>query len=193
MKRPGPIVYLFGNPLSLVVLAIAAIYFIYEWWASQGSPIVAFLAFLAAGYGAGASEQLRKYHDWKREWEAMEGRRPGDSLFARVMAHPATRALVIVPIWCVFAYLVLTGGNEPTMRLAAGLFWLATLVMVVAVIVRLVRRRRPRKPTMRDVPVTVCVSVPHRSPTPSEARAALPAYCQRLLDDHARQNAPTMR
>jgi CHASE2 domain-containing sensor protein len=182
MKRPSIPVRLFGNPLSAIALLLAACYFIYEWWTGQGSPAAAFIAFFAAGYGMSASERLQKYYDWKREWEAMEGKRPGRNA-ARYF--PALRAVTALAVWGFFAYIVITQGDQPEMRVGAALFWLATLVVFGAGVVTLIQRwrRRVRPRIMRDVPVTLCVPIPHRSPASTQAMAALPEYCRILFDN----------
>jgi hypothetical protein len=187
MKRPGPIVWLFGNPASVILLVIAAIYFIYQWSSNHGAGAAALIAFIAAGYGAGASDQLLKYQQWKREWAAMEGKASG-AAFAKL--YPVVRVVFASAVWCLFGYLALQPSSDPAMHVAVALFWLATLVMIVGGIANLIRRRKPRKQTIRDVPVTVCLSVPHRSPTLAQAFAALPNYCRPLFADRANQRAP---
>lgn len=185
MKRPSVITYLFGNLVSVLALAGAAIYFIYQWWTNHGSATAAVVALLVASYATSNSERLQKYYQWKREWDAMEGRAPGAG-FARLYAHPAFRLLIGGPIWCAFAYFAIQPAKDPAMQVAAGLFWFATLIMIVGWIAILLRRRKSRRPKFRDVPVTLCVSVPRQSPALAQAFAALPAYCHPLFADRAR-------
>jgi hypothetical protein len=187
MKRPGPLVWLFGNPLTVIALVIAAMYFIYQWWSNQGSPVAALIAFLVAGYSAGASDQILKYQQWKREWDAMEGRASGPGI-ARF--YPALRIVFGLSVWCVFAFFALQPSNDPAMHVASGLFWIATLIMIGGGIVRQFRRRKPAKQTVRDVPVTLCVPVSRNSPTVAQAFAALPDYCHPLF---SHQSAPAPR
>jgi hypothetical protein len=190
MKRPGFLTYLFGNPASALALLLAAVYFIYEWWSASGSPAVAFIAFLAAGYAMGASDKLQKYQSWKREWDAMEGKRPAQS-FARF--YPALRITVGLAVWCFFAYLALAQDAQPGAQLGPDLFWLATAVIIGTGVFRWFRRRRGARPAAtRDVPVTICIPVPHQSPTSAQAFAALPEYCRTpIVHATSRDHPPT--
>jgi hypothetical protein len=180
MKRPSGFTYVVGNPVSVIALALGAAYLAYQWW-NGGSPAIALAAFIAAAYAMGANSRLQKYNDWKREWEAMEGKRPSQRTARRVLNSVAVRVAIGLPLWCAFAYLALTSGNDPTMRAARALFLLATLVMAVGFAYRLMRRRRPRANASRDVPVTLCVAPPRQSPDLAQAYAALPVYCRAIL------------
>ncbi len=180
MRRPSGFTYVIGNPLSVIALALGAAYFAYQWW-SGGSPAIALAAFLAAAYAAGASGRLQKYNDWKREWDAMGGKRPAERTARRVWNSVAVRVVIGLPLWCVFAYLALTGGNATEMRVARALFWLATLVMLIGLTYRLARRRKSRAIASRDVAVTLCVPPPRQSPDLNQAYASLPTYCRTLL------------
>jgi hypothetical protein len=179
MKRPGFLTYLFGNPLSAFALLLAMIYFVYEWWSAAGSGGLAFIAFLAAGYAMGASDKLQKYQQWKREWDAMEGKRARQSL---AHFYPALRIIVGLAVWCFFAYLALAQTAQPGMQLGADLFWLATLVIIGAgVFWWLWRRRGSRPAAVRDVPVTQCLPLPGQSTTPTPVFDALPKYCLQVI------------
>ncbi|MBS0473090.1 MAG: hypothetical protein JSR60_18615 [Proteobacteria bacterium] len=72
MRKPAPVTYFFGNPVVVIGLIIATIYFAYQWWANSWSPLTPLLALLAASYGTKASDEISKYNRWKREWEALE-------------------------------------------------------------------------------------------------------------------------
>jgi hypothetical protein len=37
MKKPGPLVYLFGNPLALLAAFGATLFFGYRWWSEDAS------------------------------------------------------------------------------------------------------------------------------------------------------------
>jgi hypothetical protein len=181
MKRPSYIAYLFGNPLSMIALLIAAGYFVYEWWRGQGSPAVALVAFVAAGYSVTTSERIQKYNQWQREWRAMAGE-PPEGGFSRLLARIPFRLVLGLSAWAVWGYFVATMGGEPGMQIPVALFWLVTLVMAVGGIYQLFRRVRPRRRASQDVPVTLCVGMPSQSPTPAQASAMLPTYCRALVE-----------
>jgi uncharacterized membrane protein YedE/YeeE len=172
---------LFGNPLSLLVAAGGAIYFAYQWWTGRTSLTVVVIAVLAAGYAMGAGERLQKYHEWKREWEAMEGKAPGHRY--RWLRTPMRGLHIVLGLgaWAGTAYFLLTHADQPRMALPAGLFGIATLVMIFAAVYRLVQRWRARPKPYREVPVTLCVRLPRRSPTVAEALDALPEHCFRIF------------
>jgi Flp pilus assembly protein TadB len=179
MKRPAPIVYLFGNPLSVVALVIAALYLAYAWWAAQGSGALAFIALLVASYSFKASDQLSKYNHWNREWNAMEGRASGARGGGTKVSN--LRALIgIVALGAAFIF-VLNSANTPGMRVAAVLIGLALAVAVVGTVMR--ARRKSTKPLQaaRDVAVTVCLPPMKAAPTLAQARAAVPGYCKPLF------------
>jgi hypothetical protein len=181
MKRPAAVSYVFGNPVSIIVLATATAYFTYQWWSNAGSGALALTLFLATSYAFGASDRLQKYNQWKREWDAMEGRAPSIT-FSRLYAHPVVRVLIGIALWCGGIYLIANAGNGPLGQFSAGLFGLATFAVIITGVVRLFRRSKPHKPIVRDMSVMICVSMPNQSPTLDQARASLPKYCLKVLD-----------
>jgi hypothetical protein len=179
MKRPGALTYVLGNPLAVIVLCSAGGYFVYEWWTAHGSGALALVVFVVAGYGVNASEQLSKYRQWQREWNAMEGRPPAS--FASSRSARTARLVVALVLWAGWGYFAITQSHDPGMQVPAVLFWLLTIVVAVAGVVRFLRSRK--QPPMRatDLPVGLCLQVPGRSPAVGEAMAALPRYCSALL------------
>ncbi len=182
MRRPGALVFLFGNPLIAFALLCAGCYCGYAWWTGQMQTLPAFVVILAACYAFRASDQYQAYRDWKREWDAMEGRVPSRRL-ARVFRRGGPLHIVAaVCAWCVCAALILAKQDQPFWQIPADSFWLATALMILVALYRAVRNWRVRSPAkIEDVPVTVCLSVPRRSPAASQLFGALPAYCARLL------------
>lgn len=178
MKRPGAIVYLFGNPFSGLALFGATIFFGYRWWIGEASPYLAFGFFFATAYASKASDQLNSYRLWKREWNAMGGSAALDRLFAR--AH-SLRMVVGFALWGAFAYGVYLVSADPAARIPVALFVLGTAILVTSGIYRLVKRRRSHAKPFRDVPVAVCLPVPQHSSTIGQAFSALPAYCMQTL------------
>lgn len=65
-------VYLFGNPLSVIGLLGVLVFFAYAWWRGGVSLWAPFLTLLAFSYAMGASDKLAKYNRWKREWKALK-------------------------------------------------------------------------------------------------------------------------
>jgi len=180
MNRPGFLTWLIGNPLSLAALWLFTAFLAYAWYAWQAPvlfPIVVGVIALAA---INASEHLGEYRQWKREWDSMGG--DGPSLTRALVRSRGVRVVIGGAVWCAMAYGALVAGKQPETQAAAGLFWLGTLGLIVVSIYRLIRRRRarPKPQEIRDVPVTLCLAVPQRSPEPREAYAALPEYCRFL-------------
>jgi hypothetical protein len=184
MKRPGEIVFVFGNPLALAVLVGGTLYLTYQWWTGQGAPGFAFMAFLAMSYSASCNNELRKYKEWKQDWEAMEGKVPRRATFAWT---PAMRFVIGVPLWCILAYVVSTvpQDHDPIGTLAAAAFWLATAFMIVVLIyrgVRALRKPRARSAGKAFSPcVAVCILPPRSSPPLMDAYQQLPDYCRMVL------------
>jgi hypothetical protein len=191
MRRPGPLVFLFGNPLSAFALLCAACYCGYAWWTGQMQTLPALVVVLAACYAFRASDQYRSYRDWKREWDAMEGRVPSQRL-ARVFRRGGPLHIIAaLCAWAVCAVLILAKQDQPFWRLPVATFWLATALMIVVAIYRAVKRSRARRaPKIEDVPVTVCLRVPRRSPAAEKSFAMLPAYCVALIPGRAKSSAP---
>ena len=182
MKRPGPLAYLFGNPLTLLASLGATAFFGYEWWSANASPLPAIIAFLIFCQTMRATDQLQKYNDWKREWEAVEGK-PRTATTGLNMKSPLVRILIGVPAWAVGLYLVTTLGDDAPSQIAKACFWLGTALGIGGLIYRnLPRRRQAASTATKTYPdVSVCLAVPHASPSVAEARALTPGYCQTLM------------
>jgi hypothetical protein len=130
-----------------------------------------------------ATDQLTKYVDWKREWDAMGGepRAPARKL---TMQSPLVRILIGVPAWGVGFYWVMTLHDDgPGMLIAKSCFWLGTAFGVGLLIYQtLPRRKKAAKAAPVKYPdVAVCLPVPRSSPSVRDVLAQLPDYCRALL------------
>jgi hypothetical protein len=195
MNRPSPFTYLIGNPLSLIGAWLLTAFLSYQWYANGGPGILPIITGIAAISASNAYARIDKYRLWKREWDAMNGVVTTGTVTGDLMQTTGFRVVVGGAIWCVFAYGALTIGNQPGGQIAAGLFWIGTLVMMGGGLYRLARRNKAKAPKaqqIRDVPVTLCVK-PQQSPSVSQAFAALPEYCAPLFEHSDRTNAPTAR
>ena len=179
MKRPGPHIYLFGNPVSTFLLAIAAIILGYEWWIGAASPVAAIVAVIAAAFASKANERLEAYNAWKREWQAMSGEAPTAGRL--LIPYRALRIVLGLAVWSLFAYVALDPGPRQDVQIAAALFWLATALLIAGGIYRLIKRSRSRPKSARDVPVTICLPVPRQSPAVAHTFMVLPGYCRALF------------
>ncbi len=183
MKKPGPFVYLFGNPIALLAAFGATAFFGYRWWSEDASLLPAIVAFLVFCQTMRAMDQLQKYTEWKREWDAMGGepRTPARKL---TMQSPLVRILIGVPAWGVGFYWVMTLPNDgPGMLIAKSCFWLGTALGVGSLIYQaLPRRKKAARAAPAKYPdVAVCLPVPRSSPSIRDVLAQLPDYCRALL------------
>ncbi len=189
MKRPGPLVFLLGNPVSVTLISIFALYCAYEWWIGQAVPVVVIVAFIAAAFAGRLNNAYEKYRRWKREWDAMEGRAPARGASQLLGRSGPIRIVLGLSVWAMWGYFTITDQKQPALLVA--LFWLTTLALVIAGVYRLLRRgKSPRRAASRDVAVTQCVSLPRQSPGVRQAFAALPEYCRPLLQAPQRSVAP---
>jgi hypothetical protein len=190
MKRPGPIVFAFGNPVSVTVLAIIAAYLVYEWWRGEIPPAGAVVAFFAAAYAGHANKTYERYRVWKREWEIMEGRASASASSRALARGGPLRIALGLAVLGAWGYFAITDANAPGMQIPVDGFWLATLALAVAGIYRLVRwRKSHRQIASRDVAVTVCLGIPRQSPRASDTVPMLPQYCS-LIFQRLRSNSP---
>jgi hypothetical protein len=190
MNRPSSFTYFIGNPISLIGIWLLTAFLAYQWYANGEAVILPIIAGLAAISASNANQRLNKYRLWKREWEAMNGVVTTGTVTGDLMRTTGFRIVVGGVLWCVFAYGALTIGNAPEGKLVAGLFWMTTLVMIVGGIYRLIRRNRaaPKKPVVRDVPVTLCLKPAQQSPSLGQAFASLPEYCMPLFERGEKTN-----
>jgi len=196
MNRPSAFTYFIGNPISLIAVWLLTAFLAYQWYANGGPGILPIITGIAAISASNAYQRIDKYRLWKREWEAMNGVATTGTMTGDIMRTTGFRVIVGGAIWCAFAYGALTIGNQPGGQVAAGLFWAATLVMIVGGLYRLVRRNRaaaPKQAEIRDVPVTQCLRSPMQSSDLRQAYAALPEYCTSLFQQTSGARAPSTR
>lgn len=196
MNRPSAFTYFIGNPISLIGVWLLTAVLAYQWYANGGPGILPIITGIAAISASNAYQRIDKYRLWKREWEAMNGVATTGTMTGDLMRTTGFRVIVGGAIWCAFAYGALTIGNQPGGQVAAGLFWIGTLVMIVGGLYRLVRRNRaptPKQAAIRDVPVTLCLKPAQQSPNLNQAFAALPEYCLPLFERQGENRAPTAR
>lgn len=187
MRKPGPATFLFGNPATVLAAIGATAFFGYQWWSNGVSPLPAIIAFLAACQSMRSTDQLQKYNEWKREWEAMEGKATASN-GAPFTLTPIVRFAIGLPLWCLGAYATSTVGDAPSAKVGAGLFWLGSLLMGAVLTYRALARKPQTvavaKPS--DPCVSVCLSPPQFSPSLAEARASIPSYCKALIQQDQR-------
>jgi len=182
MNRPTIFNYIIGNPVSVIGLWILTAFLTYQWYALNGPVLLPIIAGLGAISASNAAQRIGKYRDWKRDWDAMSGIAPAPA--GAFLRTPAVRLFVGVPLWLLMAYGALTVTNTPGGRVAAGLFWLATLLVVGNWMVQAVRRRSARRPKARQVKEVIvgqCLRAPMRSPALQQAYRELPDYCRPLF------------
>lgn len=185
MNRPGLLNFIIGHPVVVLALWLLTAYFGYEWYVGNTPVVPMILAGLVAISAANANSRVQAYRDWKREWDAMEGRPPSQPLGLTLLRSRTLRIVLGIAIWCLFACGALTAPHQPGAALAVGAFWLATALMVGNGLYRFVRRR-PKAAAVasdvRDVPVTQCLKASSGSADLDRAFAALPEYCLPLLE-----------
>lgn len=181
MRPPSVLQWLFGNPVSALVLVLGGLFVGYRWLTGEFTWFAALLAAMVAGYSARAYERVASYSAWKREWDMMNGRSPG----LRLPRIGGLRYVLGIVAWMFLALLAIGSVDEPMMRIPVVLFWLATTVMVVVGLYRLASGRGGRV-SNRDATVAVCTGKPPQSPSLGQAYSALPAYCVRVMNTGSR-------
>lgn len=172
MNRPSLATYAIGNPISYVAAVSAAAFFGYRYATAHvaGGALLVSLFLMVSAHRANG--QLRAFGRWKREWDGM-----GPSGGFSLPNLGALRVFLGVGIWLVFAFSVFAEADNPEWQLANLCFWIATSIIAVAVLVRLVRHIARTRAPRRAGPVKICVGKPILSPTVQQAHAALPAHC----------------
>lgn len=171
MRPPTSLQWLVGNPISALVLMLGAIYLAYLWLVEGAGMGVGLLAILVGGYAGRSAERVNAYTRWKREWEGLGGSR-GPFRLPRI---PNLKYVCGVGAWLFLAAMAIGSADDPAMRIPVMLFWLATAVMMVTGVHRLMRSGPGQ--TRRSDNVRVCLGRPMSSPSVEEARKALPHYC----------------
>lgn len=164
MRPPSSATWFIGNSVVSLILMIGGVAVVGMWLMGLASGWAAFWAAMAASLAARANEKVRARAAWEREWN---GGRRGFTL------PRGGRIVLGLAAWIWLAWLSLQPSEgDATMELASGLFWLASLLMVIMGIVRLVKRHA-RRGRGKPVVVTVCLARPMRSPSVQQAYAQL--------------------
>lgn len=184
MRKPRTLTYLFGNPITVLAAIGATAFLGYRAWNGELAALPAVIAFLVACQSMRSTDQLQKYNEWKREWEAMEGKLP-NARGPRFALTPAIRFAIAIAAWCVGAYGMFTVplGDDLMAKLAMASFWLGSLLMVGVLIYRALPKRT-RATTVAKSPdpiVSVCLAPPKSSPSIPDAFRQLPTYCLTVI------------
>ncbi len=180
MKSPTALAYLFGNPLSFLAILGATLFVGYESLTGQASGWLAIFLIAAFGFSLKCQNYLSSYGRWKREWDAMNGRGPKPAMFAGM---PWLRYVIGIIAWVFGAGMALAAGNQPGMGWAGDVFWLVSLVGLMAIISRAFKHFRNRAYHFdKKISVTVCLLTPLHSVSAAKTHRSLPRYCVRLLN-----------
>jgi len=179
MNRPSLFTYLIGNILCAPLLVLGSGYVLWQWWNGVLTGVAAMIALVVMVKAITASDTIAAYHDWKRRWNAMEGRAPAPPLLRRIGAVRGMRPLLLVIFWGVAAHLHATYPGDPDIQLGAAVALLALSAAIVGMAVGAAYRslRRPK----RLAPVKLCQRRARRAATRERATRALPDYCKKLL------------
>lgn len=173
MNRPNFFHYIVGNPLSTMAAIGFSGYLIYRWWTGQADGGVVVIAVFVFGTAMNSNQKVTDYGNWKRSWNAMGG--TSGWIRWRWLKKPAA-----VLIWVGGAFaLTQLDPRQPQTQLAIAGYTMASALLVIVLLYRLVRRwwrRRPRK----IVPVAISLPVPRQSPGPKQFDRDVPEYCYRL-------------
>lgn len=178
MNAPSLQVQLLGNPLLLIgtTLFLAAALTASATGAWSAETILIALVFFAPV--AAAANQLRRYRQWKREWDAMGGKAtPGLTWFGGGKRRVGLALIVYAVIDIGLFYYGSQDGN------IVG-FVVMTALLVVGLVAAAIGQALSKR-TGRKQPSVVYAAVllrrPGHSPNLGDAYAALPEYCRRLL------------
>lgn len=174
MRPPSALQWLFGNPVSALVLMLGALFVGYRWLTGEFTWFAALLAAMVAGYSAKAYERVASYSAWKREWAMMNGKSPG----LRLPRIGGLRYVLGIVAWMFLALLAIGSANDPSLRVPVMLFWLGTAVIVVVGVYRLVRSTS--RAGNRGDAVAVCVKR-QDSDSVAAALSSLPASLASLV------------
>jgi membrane protein implicated in regulation of membrane protease activity len=175
MKRPGAFTYLVGNPLSALAILGFAGFLVYQWWIGQSSYAALMVAVVLTGVAMNANQQIADFNSWKRSWDAMGGIAPG-------RRWTWLRKPLAGLIWLGGAYgATKLDPHRPETQFAITAYAIGSALIVVIMLYRLGRRwvrRRPRR--QKEVPVSIALRVPRRSPGPQQFYKGVPVYCAKL-------------
>lgn len=187
MKRPGPLAYLFGNPVSFIGLSLAVVGSFIAAINGAVSYLVPIVLLAIGAYSRTASEKIAKYNAWKTEWDSMNGGPTPPVVSPKAAGGSGARYVLGAVAWIALALLAVSQAGNPDMQAPVALFFLATALLVVVGLVRLMRRRAARPSTAAAGPVAVCLAVPRQSASTAQAFAALPQYCLPLFGNSYQQ------
>lgn len=175
MKRPSFTSYLFGNPMSLVVLFIALVWTAYGWWTDALSGWLPLIALVVFFYGLEANHRIQKFNAWQREWKAMGDHQP--------IRLPMRSIRTVIGVALCIALLFYAFSAPPSLEIIAARWVLGVAVFVMAMVpvYRRIRERLGQKQAAQDVPITQCLILGMQTETLNQAYASLPNYCSKLI------------
>src|ERR1700729_379338 len=130
MRRPGIGTYLIGNPISALALFALTVWITWRWYNGDAPGIAAIILGFVTMSAFDANGKLNDYRHWQREWNAMGGQAPRPGALTRFVGSRTVKVLFGVPLWCAFAYGALHVKPHSDEEVAAGLFWIGSLVIV---------------------------------------------------------------
>ena len=176
MTRPGIITYLFGNPISALLVALAAIAVVIAAIGGNATGIAAFSMIAVAIYAGSCFQKVEAYRLWKKAMNGISSKKP------MIATLPKGKQWVAGTLWLVMACFAIGGASSPDLQGPVALFWLGSFLMLAAAVFRRFKgSKKPARASKREVAVSVCLRVPMKSVPFSQTYNALPDYCQRLI------------
>ena len=186
MKQPNPLIYVFGHTLvCLGALSVAATVDLQ--WVETPDQVPGMLPLIASAIAIGtlkAHGQVTSFKAWQRNWNRVAGQPP---------AAPRKRHWALA-LWLCALVLAASRPFPDAMvnELAALVFVLSSIWLLATFLLKAARwgTRRMHARTGTPAPhyvVEICQPVGRRSPKPAEIVAALPAYCQQLLQHQSQE------
>jgi O-antigen/teichoic acid export membrane protein len=174
MNRPPLKTRIAGHALVVGPLSLLAVWSVYALSQDTNRWPMTVLAVMLAGWSLNANEVMARYKAWQRAWNSMAPARP------RSVAIPWRKLGAVVAIALPILYLG-AHPERPGYSMALGGLIIGLLGLLLARLWQWVRHRKGRA-RQGDELVRVTVRRP-LLPVPSlaQAYAALPDYCQHVL------------
>lgn len=201
MNRPSQTDSTLAHPLSLTIIGCVGFCLLARFCLdieNHGTPsiLLPLGALLLAKRAGDARKRVAAHDAWRGAWQEMAGDSPTPKTANR-LGQRASRAVILIAVWFGLAgFLAGEGARPGPAHTAASIaFLLLTLWGLYRVLRGFGRIILWLLPTSSAAParagsshghvVSVCLSVPSRSPTPKEFTRALPPYCTALLANNA--------